>query len=179
MGTIELAPKVTSPDTRFQKSRKQPFIESESLFDRLTSREKAVLALMAQGLSNNKIGNDLCITERTAERHINKIFRKLKIDHNNGEKDSRVEAVNLYINQDPDFQNPFDGHRINESFSSRQKEVLCLVSQGLSNPTIAREMSLKRTTVEGHINHILSVLEVDNVNQNTRIVMALVSKAKT
>ena len=107
MGTIELAPKVTSPDTRFQKSRKQPFIESESLFDRLTSREKAVLALMAQGLSNNKIGNDLCITERTAERHINKIFRKLKIDHNNGEKDSRVEAVNLYINQDPDFSKSF------------------------------------------------------------------------
>jgi len=47
--------------------------------DALTDREKAVLALMAQGRSNLAIANGLFVTEKTVEAHIRAIFIKLNL----------------------------------------------------------------------------------------------------
>jgi DNA-binding NarL/FixJ family response regulator len=43
----------------------------------LTAKEREVLALVAQGLSNDRIAHRLEVTARTVECHINRIFSKL------------------------------------------------------------------------------------------------------
>ncbi|MCM6777314.1 response regulator transcription factor [Nocardia sp. CDC159] len=46
---------------------------------RLTPREREVLELMAQGLSNGAIAQALTVTERAVEKHIGNIFLKLEL----------------------------------------------------------------------------------------------------
>ncbi len=48
-----------------------------SSLDRLTDREREVLALMAEGHSNQGISRQLTLSPRTVERHIAHIFAKL------------------------------------------------------------------------------------------------------
>ena len=43
----------------------------------LTRREQEVVALIAQGMSNRQIAQELSISERTAGNHVAKILRKL------------------------------------------------------------------------------------------------------
>jgi DNA-binding NarL/FixJ family response regulator len=45
--------------------------------ERLTSREEEVAALVAQGLTNRQIAEELVVTRRTAENHVQNILRKL------------------------------------------------------------------------------------------------------
>lgn len=47
--------------------------------ERLTEREHAVLALIAQGHSNRAIAQLLRLTERTVESHTSRIFTKLDL----------------------------------------------------------------------------------------------------
>lgn len=45
----------------------------------LTEREREVLALMAEGLSNNRIAESLTLSGKTVERHVGHIFGKLAL----------------------------------------------------------------------------------------------------
>jgi DNA-binding NarL/FixJ family response regulator len=45
----------------------------------LTDREREVLALMAEGRSNNAIAEQLVVTERAVEKHVTSIFGKLDL----------------------------------------------------------------------------------------------------
>ena len=45
--------------------------------DPLSAREREVAAMVAQGLSNRQIGQELFLSERTIENHVSKILRKL------------------------------------------------------------------------------------------------------
>jgi DNA-binding NarL/FixJ family response regulator len=45
----------------------------------LTDREREVLALMAEGRSNNAIADQLVVTERAVEKHVTSIFSKLDL----------------------------------------------------------------------------------------------------
>jgi DNA-binding NarL/FixJ family response regulator len=64
---------------------------------RLTSREREVLALMAEGRTNSGIAGRLFVTEKAVSKHINNIF--LKLDLQPGEDDNRrVLAVLTYLN---------------------------------------------------------------------------------
>lgn len=47
---------------------------------RLTSRERDVLALVAQGLRNREIANQLCIQITTVENYVSIIKDKLNLD---------------------------------------------------------------------------------------------------
>ncbi len=47
--------------------------------DRLTPREREVLALMAEGRSNTAIAHDLFVTEKAVAKHTNNIFAKLDL----------------------------------------------------------------------------------------------------
>jgi DNA-binding NarL/FixJ family response regulator len=65
---------------------------------RLSERERDVLELMAQGLTNTGIANRLVVSQRTVEAHIRHILTKLDI----GERDDghrRVLAVLAYLNR--------------------------------------------------------------------------------
>jgi DNA-binding NarL/FixJ family response regulator len=64
--------------------------------NRLTAREREVLAHMAQGRSNAAIGAALFITEKAVGKHTNSIFAKL--DLQSSEDDNRrVLAVLRYL----------------------------------------------------------------------------------
>jgi DNA-binding NarL/FixJ family response regulator len=69
-------------------------------FAALTDRERDVLALMAEGLSNAGIGRRLHVGVRTVETYINGVFTKLGLQTDVGEH-RRVKAVLAYINAPP------------------------------------------------------------------------------
>lgn len=48
--------------------------------DRLTARERDVLALVAEGWSNDGIAALFALTARTVETHISRIFSKLDLE---------------------------------------------------------------------------------------------------
>jgi DNA-binding NarL/FixJ family response regulator len=53
--------------------------ESPAPFPELTEREREILALLAQGLSNAEIAKHLVISQKTVRNHISKIFNKLQV----------------------------------------------------------------------------------------------------
>jgi DNA-binding NarL/FixJ family response regulator len=64
--------------------------------DNLSERERAVLALMAEGRSNQAIADRLCLSGKTVESHVRSLFMKLQLapapeDHR------RVLAVLSYV----------------------------------------------------------------------------------
>jgi DNA-binding NarL/FixJ family response regulator len=65
----------------------------------LTSREQEVFALLAHAESNRAIGEELGISTRAVERHINSIFRKLGlIDSENVNR--RVKAALVFVGKE-------------------------------------------------------------------------------
>jgi DNA-binding NarL/FixJ family response regulator len=68
----------------------------ESPIDELTPREREVLALMAEGLSNRGIANELVVTVAAVERHVTNVFSKLAL-RQAPEDHRRVQAVLLYL----------------------------------------------------------------------------------
>jgi DNA-binding NarL/FixJ family response regulator len=64
--------------------------------DELSDREREVLTLVAEGLSNSEIGRRLYITERTVEAHVKQVFLKLKIGQA-PETNRRVLAVLAFL----------------------------------------------------------------------------------
>src|SRR3954453_14046706 len=61
-------------------------------FDELTPREREVLALMAEGLSNQGIADRLQVGPPAVEKHVTSIFSKLDLGHDRSES-RRVLAV--------------------------------------------------------------------------------------
>jgi DNA-binding NarL/FixJ family response regulator len=53
---------------------------TEDPLEALTPRERDVLTLMAEGLTNHGIADRLVVTEKAVERHVTSIFSKLLID---------------------------------------------------------------------------------------------------
>jgi DNA-binding NarL/FixJ family response regulator len=63
---------------------------------RLTAREREVLALMADGLTDRGIAARLTVTTRTAQAHAEAIFRKLDLPAS-PDDNRRVHAVLTYL----------------------------------------------------------------------------------
>jgi DNA-binding NarL/FixJ family response regulator len=62
----------------------------------LTPREREVLSLMAQGLSNTAIARKMVVTEGAVEKHVRNIFTKLDLPPDE-EQHRRVLAVLAYL----------------------------------------------------------------------------------
>ncbi len=83
-GSTILSPELTR---KLAQSRLEPARAS----DRLSSREFAVLRLIAQGRANKEVALELGISLRTVEGHLHNIFEKLRVG-------SRTEAVVHAVN---------------------------------------------------------------------------------
>ncbi len=67
-----------------------------SPLDSLTAREREVLALMAEGLTDRGIGERLFVAPKTVETHIRHIFAKLGLPETAADN-KRVQAVLAYL----------------------------------------------------------------------------------
>ncbi|MET8452911.1 response regulator transcription factor [Streptomyces sp. NPDC005209] len=68
----------------------------DTRLDRLSPRERDVLALMAEGLGNTAIAERLVVTEGAVHKHIRSIFAKLDLSPTD-KVDRRVAAVLQYL----------------------------------------------------------------------------------
>ena len=62
----------------------------------LTAREREVLSLMAEGLTNNAIARRLVLADRTVEGHVRSVLMKLDLPESD-ESHRRVLAVITYL----------------------------------------------------------------------------------
>jgi DNA-binding NarL/FixJ family response regulator len=67
--------------------------------DELTTREREILALMAEGLSNSGIADRLVLDPKTIEGHVTRIFVKLGLEPTHADH-RRVLAVLSYLRSD-------------------------------------------------------------------------------
>ena len=91
-GQSMLDPQVVDALVEGQAKRK------EGKLDRLSPREKEVLAEIASGKSNAAIAETLVLSERAVEKHINSIFTKLDLLPER-ESNRRVRAVLTYLGE--------------------------------------------------------------------------------
>jgi len=77
----------------------------------LTPREREVLTLLAHGASNAAIADELVLTKRAVEKHINSIFMKLGLA---GAQDvsKRVKAALMFLAETGTDASPWDGDRV-------------------------------------------------------------------
>lgn len=71
-----VAAKVVAEFTRLEPDRKA---NQDALVEPLSERELEILRLVADGLSNREIANDLVITEGTVKNHVTSILGKLSV----------------------------------------------------------------------------------------------------
>ena len=70
--------------------------EGDERFAQLTDREREVLGLMAEGLTNTGIATRLFLSERTVEAHVRHLLLKLGVPES-GDAHRRVLAVLAYL----------------------------------------------------------------------------------
>jgi DNA-binding NarL/FixJ family response regulator/class 3 adenylate cyclase len=70
--------------------------QQDGVLDGLTPREREVLALMAEGRSNQAISERLYLSSRAIERHVTSIFEKLQLPVS-GDDNRRVLAVLAFL----------------------------------------------------------------------------------
>jgi DNA-binding NarL/FixJ family response regulator len=76
--------------------------QADTPLQRLTEREREVLALMAEGRSNTAIASSLFVTDKAIGKHTSNIFAKLDLPPHDDDN-RRVLAVVAYLQQ-PDGQ---------------------------------------------------------------------------
>jgi DNA-binding NarL/FixJ family response regulator len=62
-----------------------------------------------------------------------------------------------------------------DALSDREREVLSLMAEGLSNPAIARRLVVSERTIEGHVRHVLLKLDLAEAEDGHRRVLAVLA----
>jgi DNA-binding NarL/FixJ family response regulator len=107
----------------------------------------------------NNINYEISALKKGADDYIAKPFK-------NQELFARIESLlrrsnnynTILINL------PFD-YKFNNDLTSRQKEILGIISKGLSNKEIARTLNISEKTIKAHIKSIFEKLNVANRTQ--------------
>ena len=71
----EILKQISIPTISGTVEQNRPAADQETL----TQREREILSLVAQGLSNREIAEQLCVSRYTVESHIKHIYRKLSV----------------------------------------------------------------------------------------------------
>jgi DNA-binding NarL/FixJ family response regulator len=77
-GDALLSPRLTRRLIAELTSRPEPRVPDCGQLDELTAREREVVSLVALGLSNDEIGEQLVVTRATAKTHVSRAMVKLK-----------------------------------------------------------------------------------------------------
>jgi DNA-binding NarL/FixJ family response regulator len=72
--------------------------EVQTKWEKLTQREREILGLMAEGVTNKQLAHRFQITPRTIEKHLENIYRKLDVQ-------SKAEAILWWTKNGTDFTN--------------------------------------------------------------------------
>jgi DNA-binding NarL/FixJ family response regulator len=78
---VDAVERVAAGGTAFDPDVVKSLVDGHrrSALDALTDRERTVLALIAEGRSNRAIANELYLSSRAVERHVQGIFQKLSL----------------------------------------------------------------------------------------------------
>ena len=90
LARMEAVLRRTRRQNRELPRKESHFTSSDNPLKTLTSREKEVLQLAAEGANNKEIAEKLILSEVTVKSHMNSIFKKLKVTN-------RTQAVLLAI----------------------------------------------------------------------------------
>ena len=74
-----LAPSITRRLVEDFVRRPPPGTTAPAELKELTDREREVLTLLARGLSNAEIANELVVSEATVKTHVNRLLGKLNL----------------------------------------------------------------------------------------------------
>jgi DNA-binding NarL/FixJ family response regulator len=85
-GDALLSPSITRRLIEDFAARTEPLEPPTAVLERLTTREREVLVLVARGLSNSEIAQRLVVTEATIKSHVGSLLMKLDLR-------DRVQAV--------------------------------------------------------------------------------------
>jgi DNA-binding NarL/FixJ family response regulator len=80
-GDSVLSPRVATHVVKRLRETSPAPDRPEDLTLRLTVREREVLRLMATGKDNQRIANELVISEQTAKNHVSSVLAKLEVDN--------------------------------------------------------------------------------------------------
>lgn len=75
-------------------NRQQPSLSSRKK-NKLTRREKEILRMLASGISNQDIADELCISPHTVKTHIYNLYKKIEVAN-------RYQAIQWLLNQQQD-----------------------------------------------------------------------------
>ena len=91
---VDAVERVAAGGTAFDPDAVKSLVDGHrrSALDELTERERAVLALIAEGRSNRAIAKQLYLSPRAVERHVQGIFQKLSLPDSEDDN-RRVLAV--------------------------------------------------------------------------------------
>jgi len=95
---VEAVRRVADGGTALDPEVVRQLVSRRGTLGELTPREREVLALMAEGRSNSGIATELVITESAVEKHVGRIFDKLRLPPSESDH-RRVLAVIAYLNE--------------------------------------------------------------------------------
>ena len=70
-----------------------------SVLSRLTPRQYEILSLIAQGYTNAAIADQLGLSEKSVQNHINSLYQQLGLDREDASVQPRVTAVLTYLQE--------------------------------------------------------------------------------
>jgi DNA-binding NarL/FixJ family response regulator len=93
---LEAAQRVANGGSALDPKVVAALVGGAGALEALTAREREVLSLMAQGLTNHAIARQLVLAERTVEGHVRSVLLKLDLPES-GDAHRRVLAVITYL----------------------------------------------------------------------------------
>ena len=93
---LEAAQRVANGGSALDPKVVAALVGGAGALEALTAREREVLSLMAQGLTNHAIARQLVLAERTVEGHVRSVLIKLDLPES-GDAHRRVLAVITYL----------------------------------------------------------------------------------
>lgn len=138
--------------------------------EKLTQQELDILALICNGDSSDSIIKKLFIAKQTLHSRLTSVYKKLGISEN-PDFSQRVKAALIYREAYPYqfVRNHLDSERLTPS----EFGVLRLISQGYSNPRIARELNIKHAGVGKMIETVYSKLGIVYEGSDSRVLAML------